>query len=194
MLFSVIIPTHHRTRGITHALSSLMLQTHPHWEAIIVDNELEEKNNSPIHPLQSEDRRIRYLKKPYRNLGEARAWGISAARGDIITFIEGNDYFSPTHLQVHHDIFQSSPRLDMVLGKPTIIGSPYIEDTHIHQSPVHGTFFIREHVFDTIQQLPGAGLNEDQALYDQIRNSGFVTKKIAMPTYVYDRTHHLYTN
>nr|MBP9732075.1 glycosyltransferase family 2 protein [Candidatus Magasanikbacteria bacterium] len=152
MLFSVIIPTNHRTRGITHALSSLMLQTHPHWEAIIVDNELEEKNTSHIHSLQSEDKRIRYLKKPYRNLSEARAWGISAARGDIITFIEGNDYFSPTHLQTHHDFFTSNPRLDMLLGKPTIVGSPYIENTHVHQTPVHGTFFIREHVFDTIQQ------------------------------------------
>lgn len=189
MLFSVIIPTHHRTRDITHALSSLMLQTHPQWEAIIVDNELQKKNTSDIYPLQSEDRRIRYLKKPYRNLSEARAWGISAARGDIITFIEGNDYFSPTHLQTHHDLFASNPRLDMLLGKPTIIGSPYIADTHIHHTPVHGTFFIREHVFDTIQQLPDVELGEDQALYDQIKNSGFVTKKIAMPTYVYDRTH-----
>ncbi len=189
MLFSVIIPTHARTRGITHALSSLMLQTHPHWEAIIVDNELEEKNNINIHSLQSEDRRIRYLKKPYHSLSEARAWGISAARGDIIAFIEGDDYFSPTHLQVHHDIFTSHPRLDMLLGKPTIIGSPFITDTHVHQIPLHGTFFIREHVFDTIQQLPGVELGEDQALYDHIRNSGFVTKKIAMPTYVYDRTH-----
>ncbi len=188
MLFSIIIPTVHRTRGITHALSSLILQTHPHWEAIIVDNELDKKNNTDIHSLQSEDKRIRYLKKPYQNLSEARAWGISAARGDIITFIEGNDYFSPTHLQVHHDLFLSNPRLDMLLGKPTVIGSPYIADIHVHQTPVHGTFFIREHVFDTIQHLPRVEIGEGQALYDQITNSGFVTKKIAMPTYVYDRT------
>ena len=189
MLFSVIIPTDHRTRRITHALSSLILQTYPHWEAIIVDNESEEQHTSHIHSLQSEDKRIRYLKKPYRNLNEARAWGISAARGDIITFIEGNDYFSPTHLQVHHDLFASNPRLDMLLGKPTIIGSPYIANTHVHHTTVHGTFFIREHVFDTIQELPEVKLDDDQALYNQIQHSGFVTKKIAMPTYVYDRTY-----
>lgn len=188
MLFSVIIPTHNRTRGITHALSSLMLQTHSDWEAIIVDNESEKRDASDIYPLQSADTRIRYLKKPYRNLSEARAWGISAARGDIITFIENNDYFSPTHLQVHHDLFASNPRLDMVSGKPTIIGSPYITDKHIHRSPVHGTFFIREHVFDTIQKLPYVALGDAHLLLEEVQQNGFVTKNIAMPTYVYDRT------
>ncbi len=191
MLISVIIPTHHRTRGIAHALSSLILQTHPYWEAIVLDTDSPNNVASTIQPLLNQDRRIRYLKKPFKNLGEARAWGISAARGDIITFLESNDYFSPTHLQVHHDFFASNPRLDMILGKPTIIGSPYIGDTHLHRSPVHGTFFIREHVFDTIRQLPSAELDESQALYEQIQHSGFVTKKIAMPTYVYDRTHNV---
>ena len=189
MLFSVIIPTLARTRGITHALSSLMLQTHPDWEAIIVDNGSEDRDASHMQPLQSEDKRIRYLTRPYQNPSEARAWGISAARGDIITFIEGNDYFSPTHLQTHHDLFSSNPRLDMVFGKPTIMGSPYITDTHIHRSPVHGTFFIREHVFDNIQKLPHAELGDDHILLQLIQNNGFVTKKIPMPTYVYDRTH-----
>ncbi len=193
MFFSIIIPTINRTRGIGHALSSLFMQTHPTWEAIIIDcgeNSIE----NTIRPLLYHDRRIRYVKKLCKNIQTARALGISAARGEVITFLDADDYVAPTHLEVHHDFFTTHPRVDMVQGKPTVIGSPYIEDeqdssehSHINVSPIHGTFFIKEHVFDAFPKLPA--YREGRALMEAIKHKGFVTHKIPMPTYIYDRTH-----
>ncbi len=188
MFFSVIIPTENRTRSITHAISSLILQTHPDWEAIILDTGTDPRIASIIHPLLSQDRRIRYLLLPPDHITHPRAWGISAARGDIITYIDANDYISPTHLQVHHDYFVSHPHVDMLYGKPTIIGSPYIGDTHIHHSVIPGTFFIKEHLFDTITQLPKTGSDEGLVFHSHIQRHGFITKEIPMPTYIYDRS------
>lgn len=194
MFFSIIISTYSRTRSILHALSSVLIQTHPTWEMIIVDQE-KTNNEMSIRPLLANDRRIRYLQRPYQHTNEARALGISAARGDIITFLDPDDYFAPTHLEVHHDFFTTHPRVDMIAGKPMVMGSPYIENTevstqylHVNSAPTYGTFFIKEHVFDTIKKLPELDPHHGTALYETIKNNGFVTHHISMPTYVYDRT------
>lgn len=192
MLFTIIIPTINRTRSIFHTLSSIFTQTYPRWEIIIVDSE-NGKLDTTLQPLLSEERRIRYIKRPLITSSEARAAGISAARGDIITFIDSDDYISPTHLQTHHDFFIAHPTVDMIVGKPTVIGSPYVKDahpsdhySHINTSPMHGTFFIREHVFDTVRKLPE--VDHGSLLHELIRNHRFVTRHIPMPTYIYDRT------
>lgn len=193
MLFSVIIPTHHRTRGITHALSSLLLQTHPHWEAIIVDQS-SSGAMSQLRPLLSQDRRIRYTTKEYRYPSEAYAWGISAARGDVITFIEPDHYFAPNHLHAQYEFLTSHPGIDVIIGKPTIIGSPYIKESensdtfiHINHALPPGTFFIREHVFDTVHELPHY-FHHGADLYTQLKDHKFKTHILPMPTYIYDRS------
>lgn len=196
MFFSVIIPTHTRKRDITHALSSLILQTYPHWEALVVDNEEDGRTETLLRPLLAKERRIRYIKKRYESMNDARALGVSAARGDIITFLDPDDYISPTHLEAHHDFFHDHPRVDMIFGNPTIIGSPYLEHSnhqnstqynHVNHSAIHGTFFINEQVFDTIHTLPTTDYSDGELLHTLIKNHGFITKKIPMPTYIYDR-------
>ena len=192
MFFSIIIPTTGRTRSVSHALSSIFEQTYPLWEAIIVGIP-GEQHEVGIRPLLTQDRRIRYMTIPHNTLTEARTLGISAARGDVITFLDPDDYIAPTHLQTHHDFFLEHPRVDMVFGKPTIIGSPYIEDphspthySHVNDAPVHGTFFIKEHVFDRIKHMPH--VPHGGLLHELIKNHQFVTRQIPMPTYIYDRT------
>ncbi len=189
MLFSIIIPTINRSRSILHALSSVFTQTYPTWEVIIVDADKE--ISQLILPLLPHDRRVRYIQKSYHTESEARALGISAARGDVITFLDADDYIAPTHLETHYDYFATNPSVETIIGKPTIIGSPYIQDTHspdhyshVHSLPTHGTFFIKEYVFDHLGAFP----SDTHALYEAIKSHKFVSRHIAMPTYIYDRS------
>ncbi len=185
MLFSVIIPAARRNRPLSHALSSLLLQSHDEWEAIVVGDELFHNTRS----LFPHDNRIRFISRPALSTHAACATGIHAARGSVITFLLPDDYVSPTHLAKHRDFFHSHPNLDAVFGKPTVIGSPYRKDPthpdshhHVHESPILGASFIREHVFDTLQHLPKHDLRS------HLTKLGFRTHTVTMPSYIYDRT------
>ncbi len=185
MLFSVIIPATRRNRPLSHAISSLLLQNYSEWEAIIIGDTL-------FHDVQTlfpHDPRLRFVSRPTASTHEACAIGIHAARGQVITFLLPDDYFSPAHLSVHRDFLDSHRDLDAVFGKPTVIGSPYREDTldrmshrHVHEYPTLGTSFIHEHVFDTLTHLPKGDLRT------HLTTHGFRTHTITMPSYVYDRT------
>ncbi|GEM_PF-3075209 len=185
MLFSIIIPASRRNRPLSHALSSLLLQTYDQWEAIVIGDEM--FHHTPAHAPQ--DRRIRFIARPTISTHGACAIGMHAARGNVITFLLPDDYISPTHLETHHDFLHSHPHLDILFGKPTIIGSPYYEDTdhhavhHVHKNPILGTTFIREHVCSALDELPQYDLRS------HLTELGYKTHTISMPSYIYDRSH-----
>jgi len=194
MMFSIILPTHKRTRPLSHAISSLLTQTYPHWELIIIDHP-----DSPMHTVNpirfaQIDRRIRHVSRAYRDTHDAHAIGVSIARGDVITFLGAHDHYAPTHLAAHRDYFHTHPHVAMIHGTPTIFGSPYISDTvgthtHVHRRVTGGTCFIREHVFDTLPAIPREFHHaEANRIRQMVHDKGFSVRTIPMPTYIYDRT------
>jgi glycosyltransferase involved in cell wall biosynthesis len=191
MFFSVILPIdHHRTPGL-RSISSVLLQTYPQWELLIVDTSPSADTRSPFASLSNTDRRIRLIHRPNTSLHQAYLQGLTSARGDVMVFINSGDSFTPTHLDTHHEFFHTHPRVALVMGRPTVIGSPYRAlspdaDDHIHVSrdAYHGTFAIRRAAADILDSLPESA-HLGHAIHDRLHREGFVTQRVSMPTYVY---------
>lgn len=100
---SVIIPTYRRAEFLPRAVESVLGQSYPEVEAVVVDDNGEgsarEETRGRIAPYLS--KRVRYIENE-RNLGGAlaRNAGIGGAAGDYITFLDDDDIYLPDKVSI----------------------------------------------------------------------------------------------
>src|SRR5207237_7043535 len=95
---SVIIPTHNRSGFLRLAVLSVLKQTFPDFELVIVDDA--SGDDTPAVVKRFEDPRIRYIRHE-RNLriAAARNTGISNSTGEYVAFLDDDDEWLPSKLQ-----------------------------------------------------------------------------------------------
>lgn len=92
-IFSVVIPTHNRQDLLTEAINSVLKQSLPEWELIVVDD------GGSVPTKVPQDPRIRLVRHG-QSLGPAAArnTGIWHARGRFLAFLDDDDAWAPTRL------------------------------------------------------------------------------------------------
>jgi glycosyltransferase involved in cell wall biosynthesis len=96
--FSVVIPTYNRAAFIEATLKSVLSQTYPHYEIIVVDNCSTDNTEELLQPYIHAGH-IQFIKHE-QNFERARSrnTGMSAARGDFVTLLDSDDFMYPTNL------------------------------------------------------------------------------------------------
>lgn len=98
-LVSVILPTYNRADLIGRAIASVVAQTYPHWELIVVDDASTDRTEQVVRSFA--DPRIAYLRLPI-NCGHPsrpRNIGWTIARGVYIAYIDDDNAWRPHHLE-----------------------------------------------------------------------------------------------
>ena len=95
-LISVIIPAYNAEAFIRHTIRSVLDQTYPDLEVIVVDDGSTDGTASVVGSMQ--DRRIRLVSQPNSGVSTARNRGIGAAQGAIIGFLDADDAMEPTNI------------------------------------------------------------------------------------------------
>lgn len=110
---SVIIPTYQRAQWLGRAIDSVLAQTMPHFELIVVDDGSTDETDAVVSAYR--DGRIRYIQHG-ENLGssEARNTGVEASRGEYVAFLDSDDEWLPRKLARQLDLFEES--VDTELG------------------------------------------------------------------------------
>ena len=105
-LFSVILPTRDRAAMLPRAVSSVLSQSLPDFELIIVDD----GSVKPCGDGLPTDARIRILRNTSSlGVAHARNMGIRAAHGKYISFLDDDDEYLPSFLHVTHTGLRDSP-------------------------------------------------------------------------------------
>lgn len=94
--FSVVIPTYNRARSIVAAVSSVLRQTYPAHEILVVDDGSTDETEKVLAAIG--DRRIRYLAQANRGATSARNLGVASATGTHIAYLDSDDCFAADHL------------------------------------------------------------------------------------------------
>ncbi|HTA61907.1 MAG TPA: glycosyltransferase [Bacteroidia bacterium] len=110
MLFSIIIPTYNRASFIATTIQSVLNQTHPHFEIIVVDDGSTDNTEEVVKKIK--DKRINYYQKKNEERAAARNYGISKAKGDYITFLDSDDILLPNHLDEAKKIFEKETNVE----------------------------------------------------------------------------------
>lgn len=102
-LISVVMPVHDRARYVAEAVNSILAQTYPHFELIIVDDGSTDESPEIVRALAARDPRIRALFSPHYSQGRARNAGIALARGEYIAHMDDDDVALPDRLAAQLD-------------------------------------------------------------------------------------------
>lgn len=98
-LVSIIMPVYNDTVYVKEAIMSILGQTYPKWELLLVDDGSTMDIYAAIKDLLSEER-IRFIRLPEnRTVAGARNAGIAAARGRYLAFLDSDDWWMPEKLE-----------------------------------------------------------------------------------------------
>ena len=110
-VFSVIIPTYNQERFLPAALGSLLDQTYPHWEAIIVNDGSTDATAGVMEKYAYGDGRFRTYHKENGGVASALNEGLRHARGQWICWLSSDDLFEPNKLEVHLEAIDKNPKI-----------------------------------------------------------------------------------
>ncbi|MBF2000308.1 MAG: glycosyltransferase [Synechococcales cyanobacterium M58_A2018_015] len=110
-LVSVVIPAYNGDRYLSAAIDSVLQQTYPHCEIIVVNDG---STDSTAQVLASYGNRIRAFDQPNLGVAAARNRGIEVAAGELIAFLDQDDYFFPNKLALQVACLQLHPEIGMV--------------------------------------------------------------------------------
>ncbi|WP_291275037.1 glycosyltransferase family 2 protein [Flavobacterium sp.] len=113
MKISVIIPIKNRAHLIVETLESVLTQSLPPIEIIIVDDESTDNLTEVLQPYMH---KIILLKSKGHGPGAARNTGIEIARGEAIQFFDSDDIMSPNKLEVQAEQLSTNIEKGCVIG------------------------------------------------------------------------------
>ena len=95
--FSVVIPTFNRAALLPTAIGSVLAQTDPDFELIVVDDGSTDGTDAIVAAFA--DPRITYRPQPNSGVSAARNTGAEVARGEFLVFLDSDDELLPYALE-----------------------------------------------------------------------------------------------
>jgi glycosyltransferase involved in cell wall biosynthesis len=125
-LVSVIVPTYNRPALIGRTLESILNQTYPHYEIVVVNDA-----GAPIEGIvtaMNAANNILYLRqKKNAGVAAARNAGIRAARGSHICYLDDDDVYYPDHIET---------LVNFLIAEMT--QAAYTDSIHVRQKLING--------------------------------------------------------
>ncbi|MDX5385623.1 MAG: glycosyltransferase [Alteromonadaceae bacterium] len=112
-LVSIITPTFNRERTITQAVESLLAQSYPHWELIIVDDGSQDGTRESLASYLDDDR-IHYHFQENQGQSIARNLALQYAQGELICFLDSDDLWVPEKLARQVALMEAYPEVDVL--------------------------------------------------------------------------------
>lgn len=119
-LVSVVIPTYNRAGTIRTAIDSVLAQTYPHTEIIVVDDGSTDETYQLLKTYQQE-RKIIYLTQGNSGPAAARNHGIKMAHGEFVAFLDADDHWLPEKLAKQMPLFGTS-EVGLVYSDMQLVG------------------------------------------------------------------------
>ena len=118
-LVSVIIPCYRQAHYLAEAIESVLIQTYPHVEILVIDD------GSPDNASEIAARYpgVRCVGQPNRGVSEARNLGIRRSNGSFLIFLDADDRLRPDAIQIGLDCFSRHPEVAFVSGRVRFISA-----------------------------------------------------------------------
>lgn len=110
---SVIIPTYNRRTLVAHALRTVLAQTRPLDEIVVIDDGSTDGTREALAAEFGD--RIRYVWQSNAGVSAARNHGLRLARGEYLTLLDSDDEWLPGKTQAQLDWLLARPDYGMVL-------------------------------------------------------------------------------
>jgi glycosyltransferase involved in cell wall biosynthesis len=183
-LVSVVIPCFNQATFLDEAIESVLAQTYPHFELIVVDD----GSSDNTAEVASRHPGVRLVRQANGGLSAARNVGLRESSGDFVVFLDADDRLKPraleiglTTLRAHPDCAFVSGQVELTQHDGTLLRAAQhrIVDREHHRlllegNPIlsHATVMYRRQAFDVVgdfdEQLAAC---EDYDLYLRMTHS-----------------------
>ena len=119
--FTVIVPTYNQAHYLPLALNSLLTQTFPNWEAVVVNDGSTDNTAQVAEAYASRDRRIRVIHQQNGGVAAALNTGLRHARGEWICWLSSDDLFEPEKLLIHAEEAVNNPSIRFMFTNFTLL-------------------------------------------------------------------------
>lgn len=166
---SVIVPTFNNGPFILETIQSILAQTLPPDEIIVVDDGSTDRTGEIVEAIQ--DPRLRYVYQENAGVSVARNTGLSLSTGEYIAFIDADDRWRPRMLERQVALLEADESLAFAFGdfvrfehpSGTVLPNqftfyPEISDIPVQPGPLSGTHVIAGDAFTALVsmgEIPG---------------------------------------
>lgn len=132
-LISIVIPNYNKAGFIADSLQSVINQTYPHWEALVVDDGSTDNSINIIESYVRQDSRFKLFRqlKAVNGGSVCRNIGLKHAKGEFVIFFDSDDLLEPFCLETRHRFMLENSVLEFAVFpmrtfKETIGDNDYI--------------------------------------------------------------------
>ncbi|MFC2170384.1 glycosyltransferase [Calditrichota bacterium] len=114
--YSIIVPMYNAGKFISATLDSILSQTDPNYDCIIVDDGSNDNSYITTQSWIAErgDERFRVLRQENKGPSAARNYGIENSRGKYIACIDADDAYTPDFLKLSRKAIETAPDIGWV--------------------------------------------------------------------------------
>jgi glycosyltransferase involved in cell wall biosynthesis len=146
-LVSAVIIFFNEARYLAEAIASVVRQTYPFWELLLVDDgSTDGSSEIALRHVDQHPERVRYLEHAqHANLGmsTSRNLGIAGARGEYVAFLDADDVWLPHKLEQQVKLLREFPKAAFVYGR-TLLWHSWQHDAQAGRSDEFLDLGVRE--------------------------------------------------
>lgn len=170
-MITVIIPAYNSEAYICRCLDSLLEQTYRDWEAVVIDDGSTDSTPEIVGRYMESDQRFRLISIANSGQSTARNIGLEAARGEWISFLDSDDAFRPTMLEVLLSAAQTTGAPISSVGYEIVREIPTVQESQSSQSQAVTIVDGRDGLLDILYQNPGG---VSPSVWDKLWNRKFI--------------------
>lgn len=120
-LISVICTVKNAEQTISKTIDSVINQTYPYWELIIVDDDSNDNTKLILGKYEQRDKRIKTYFTSGLGRGKALNKAIELSTGKYVANLDADDLFHPQKLEIQESIFNKNDEIFIIATKSIII-------------------------------------------------------------------------
>jgi glycosyltransferase involved in cell wall biosynthesis len=177
-LISVIVTTKNRIALLPRAIRSVLGQTCPSVELIVIDD----GSDVPV-VLPDSGSKVRIIRNEVsKGISEARNTGFRAAAGEFFCMLDDDDWYLPEKLERQLRYLLDHPEVDLVFSRVVVrdaagLDHYYLPADHVHSPEINlrafnvihpSSVLFRRKVFDSVQFDPRIRKYEETLFFNRI--------------------------
>ena len=108
---SLVIPLYNKGEHVAACLRSVLAQSHPAMELLVIDDGSTDDGAAQMLALQAPS--VRLVSQPNAGVSVARNRGIALAQGDVVAFLDADDLLHPEYLATLVRLWRVYPEAGM---------------------------------------------------------------------------------
>lgn len=120
-VISIVVPIYNGEKTLTRCLDSVLAQTFPQWECIVVNDGSTDGTAALLDAYTAQDARFRTLTFPNGGVSRAKNLGMAQAKGEHLAFLDCDDFLEPHALETLNRLMEES-------GADVAVGHLLFED------------------------------------------------------------------